>query len=94
MAITTTNSETAERVIQSVRDGETAALEAVHKFISSVNEAVPDVGEGDGHRQRIIDSAFEMTKKLVGTWSDVARHLAKVSQEALEAGKATKGNTS
>jgi hypothetical protein len=87
--------DTAERVIETIKDGQTSALDAVHKFLDSVNDAFPDVGSDDGPRRKIIDSAFKMAGDLVGTWSDVASHLAKVSQEALrEPEKAGAGSKS
>lgn len=83
--------EMAERVIQSIKEAENSALAAVHKFVDTVNDAIPDVGGEDGRRKNVIDSAFKMTEQLVGTWTDMARHLVKVSQDALdESGKQTK----
>lgn len=83
--------EVADRVIQSIKEAEDSALAAVHRFVDTVNDVIPDVGGEDGRRKKIIDSAFKMTEQLVGTWTDMARHLAKVSQGALdEAGKETK----
>jgi hypothetical protein len=79
--------EVAEGVIQTIKKGETSSLEAVHGFITTVNETIPDVAGADG-RKKVIESAFKMTEQLVGAWSDVARQLAKVSQDALSgAGK-------
>ncbi len=82
--------EVADRVIQTIKKGETSSLGAVHGFITTVNDTIPEVAGAEG-RKKVIDSAFKMTEELVGAWSDVARQLAKVSQDALsEAGKTVK----
>ena len=52
------------RVIETIENAEKVSLEAVRKFLDTVNGAFPEVGE-DGPRRKIIDSAFEMTEKLV-----------------------------
>jgi hypothetical protein len=95
MADAKARTDVAERVIDSLKTGENQALEAVHKFLDAVNSAFPDVGGDGAPRQKIIDSAFKMTEQLVGTASDVAKHLAKVTKDALteaeDAGKSSKG---
>jgi hypothetical protein len=80
--------EVADRVIQTIKKGETSSLDAVHEFINVVHGAIPDVGGSEG-RKAVIDSAFKMTEQLVGAWSDVARQLAKESQDALNEAKRT-----
>jgi hypothetical protein len=57
-----------ERIIESGREAEEYALEAVRKFVDTVDGIFPDVGQ-DGLRRKIVDSAFEMTEQLVGTWT-------------------------
>jgi len=90
MAMAEAPPEVAERVVQTIKEGEETSLQAVHDFISTVSDALPDVADAEG-RKRVIDSAFKMTEQLVGAWSGVARHLAQVSQDALsEAGKTVK----
>ena len=90
MTVSEAPPEVADRVIQTIKKGETSSLEAVHGFISTVNEMVPDVGGTEG-RKKVIESAFKMTEQLVGAWSDVARQLAKVGQDTMsEVGKSVK----
>ena len=68
----------AERLIESLADAEKSALEAVRKFLDTVDDAFPHLGEGGGQRQKIIDSAFNMTEELVGTSNQLAQRLVKV----------------
>ncbi len=72
----------ADRMIDSVAEAERSALEAVRKFLDTVNKAFPDVGPDGGQRQRIIDSAFRMTDELVGTSNQLAHRLVKAGSEA------------
>ena len=74
--------EGADRVIDSVAEAERSALEAVRRFLDTVNKAFPDVGRDGGARQRIIDSAFRMTDELVGTSNQFAHRLVKVGSDA------------
>ena len=62
---------------------EQSALEAVRRFVDTVDGAFPDVGE-DGPRRKIIDSAFKMTEQLVGASNQFARNIVKVTGEAME----------
>ena len=66
--------EGVDRVIDALAGAEQTALEAVRKFLETVNGAVPD---SDGARSRIIESAFRMTEELVGTSNEFAHRLVK-----------------
>ena len=50
-----------------------AAIEAVRKFVDTVDEALPAHGERPSRRQEIIDSAMEMADRLVHTQYDFIR---------------------
>ena len=94
MTSTETGSGNSDRIIESVHDAGNKALEAVRRFLDSVNSAFPDVS-ADGPRQKIIDSAFKMTEELVGTSTELAQKIVKASQDALgeadrEAGRSSK----
>jgi len=67
-----------DRIIDSLGGAENSALEAVRRFLDTVNDAFPHLGEGGGTRQKIIDSAFNMTEELVGTSNQLAQRLVKV----------------
>ena len=73
-------SGTVERVIESGREAEELALEAVRKFLDTVDGAFPDVGR-EGPRRKIIDSAFKMTEQLVETWTQLAETIPDVIRE-------------
>src|SRR5664280_1395235 len=72
----------AERLITSLAGAERSALEAVRKFLDTVDDAFPHRGEGVGQRQKIIDSAIKMTEELVGASSQLAERLVKVGGSA------------
>ena len=80
----------ADRIINSVAEAERTALEAVRRFLDTVNNAFPDVGPDGGARQRIIDSAFRMTDELVGSSNEFAHRLVKVGADAAKRAPAKK----
>ena len=55
--------EVADRVIQTIKKGETSSLGAVHGFITTVNDTIPEVAGAEG-RKKVIDSAFKMTEEF------------------------------
>ena len=70
------------RIVDSVEDAEHSALEAVRKFLDTVDGVFPQ-GSEDGPRRKIIDSAFKMTEQLVGASNQLARRVVKVTEDAL-----------
>jgi len=79
------------RLFETIERAETVSLEAVRKFLDTVNGAFPDLGE-DGPRRKVIDSAFEMTEKLVNNWTGVAKNLlAETEKELKEPGRKSPG---
>ncbi len=70
------------RLIDSVEDAEHSALEAVRKFLDTVDGVFPKVSE-DGPRRKIIDSAFKMTEQLLGASNQLARRVVSVTEDAL-----------
>ena len=83
MTSTETGSASADRIIESLHSAGNTALESVRKFLDTVNGVFPDVGEDNGPRQQIIDSAFNMTEELVGTSTQLAQKIVKATQDAL-----------
>ncbi len=80
-------SELSERVLEQVRDSQESAIEAVRGFMESVDEALPPQSE-DGvrsRRQEVIDSALEMSEKLVKTQYDFLTSVVRSASEALGA---------
>lgn len=74
--------EGAHRVIESIREAEESALEAVRKFVDTVDGVFPNVSE-DGPRRKIIDSAFKMTEQVVGASAQLAQKVVKATGDAL-----------
>jgi hypothetical protein len=61
--------ELSEEVLDSLEEGQRAAIEAVRRFVDTVDHALPH-GEGPSKRQEIVDSALEMADRLVHTQYD------------------------
>ena len=59
--------ELSEEVLDSLEKGQRAAIEAVRKFLDTVDHALPALphGEGPSKRQEVVDSALEMADRLV-----------------------------
>ncbi len=62
-------------VLKSVEDGQRAAVDAVRRFIETVDRALPIRESRATHsrRQEIVDSAMEMAERLVQTQYDLLR---------------------
>jgi len=74
--------EDTSRLIGTIEDLGTVSLEAVRKFLDTVDSAFPDLSE-DGPRRKIIDSAFAMTEQLVGTGTRLAKNILDVTQRTM-----------
>jgi histone H3/H4 len=59
--------ELSEEVLGSLDDGAQTAIDAVRKFVDTVDKALPPRGEGPSRREEITDSALEMAQRLVHT---------------------------
>ena len=79
------------RLIDAIERAETTSLEAVRKFLDTVNDSFPDLGEGaEGPRRKIIDAAFQMTENLVAASNRVAQNILDITEKTLdEADKAS-----
>ena len=73
----------AVHVIESIQDAEQSALEAVRRFLDTVDGVFPEVNE-DGPRRKIIDSAFKMTEQLVGASNQLAQRVVTATGKALD----------
>jgi len=67
--------ELSEDVLRSVESGQRAAIEAVRKFVDTVDRALPAHGEGPSKRQEVVDAAMEMADRLVHTQYDFIRRV-------------------
>ncbi len=77
--------ELSEQVLEQVKGSQEKAIEAVRKFMESVDEALPPHGENPSRRQEVIDSALEMSEKLVQTQYDFLTGVVRSAGEALGA---------
>jgi hypothetical protein len=59
--------EFSEDVLKSLDDGARTAIDAVRKFVETVDKELPPRGEGPSRREEITDSALEMAQRLVHT---------------------------
>jgi len=75
--------ELSEDVLQELEDGARSAIEAVRKFLGTVDEALPSHGEGPSRREEIADSALEMAQRLVHTQSEFLRKVVDSAGKSL-----------
>jgi hypothetical protein len=76
--------EFSEDVLESLESGQRAAIEAVRKFVDTVDEKLPSLGgEHPSRRQEIIDAALEMADRLVHTQHDFLRKTVDSAGKAL-----------
>jgi hypothetical protein len=66
------STELSEDVLQSVESGQRAAIEAVRKFVDTVDQALPGEAESS-RRQDVVDAAMEMADRLVHTQYEFLR---------------------
>ncbi|MGA2319624.1 MAG: hypothetical protein ABSG95_02620 [Solirubrobacteraceae bacterium] len=78
--------ELSEQVLESVEKGQRAAIEAARKFVDTVDEKLPSLGdEHPSTRQEIIDAALDMSDRLVHTQYDFLREVVRSAGKALGA---------
>ncbi len=79
--------ELSEQVLEQITSGQRSAIEAVRSFMESVDKALPPHGENPSRRQEVIDSALEMSEKLVQTQYDFLRDVVHSVGESLGASR-------
>ena len=73
-----------DEVLKSVESGQRAAIDAVRKFVGTVEESMP--GHDDDHpsrRNTIVDAALDMADKLVKTQYEFIRSVVSSANEAV-----------
>jgi len=75
--------ELSEEVLKSLESGQRAAIEAVRKFVDTVDEKLPARGERPSRRQEVVDAAMEMADRLVHTQYDFIRKVVESAGKAL-----------
>lgn len=73
-----------DEVLKSLESGQRAAIDAVRKFVDTVDEKLPAIGEQrPSKRQEIIDAAMEMADRLVHAQYDFLRNVVESAGKAL-----------
>jgi hypothetical protein len=75
--------ELSDEVLKSVGAGQRAAIEAVRKFVDTVDEVLPAMGDRPSRRETVIDGALEMADKLVTTQYDFLRSVVRSVDRSL-----------
>ncbi len=75
--------ELSEEVFKSLEAGQRAAIDAVRKFVDTVDERLPALGDRPSRRQDIVDSAMEMADRLVHTQYEFLRNVVQSAGKAL-----------
>lgn len=82
--------ELSEDVLQSLDAGARTAIEAVRKFVDTVDKALPRNGKDPSRREEITDSALEMAQRLVHTQADFLRKVVDSAGKSLRRSDDTK----
>ena len=69
----TRTADLSEEMLKSVEAGQRAAIEALRKFVDTVDEVLPALGDRPSRRETVIDAALEMADRLVKTQYDFLR---------------------
>ena len=80
-----TTAKLSEEVLETVEKSQRVAIEAVRKFVDTVDHALPALphGEGPTRRQEVVDSALEMADRLVHTQYDFIRQVIDSAAKSL-----------
>ena len=72
-------------LIKTVDDNERAALDAIRRFVASVDKALPRSDKKSGPRRQVevVEAALKMIEQLLGVSNDVAQRLTESVREAL-----------
>ncbi len=79
--------EFSDDVLKAMEDNSRAVLDAVERFLISVEEALPQVEIVRGVEKRITQSALDMVKQLVSTQSDFLRRVVDSAGSSLSRSK-------
>ena len=79
-----------EGVLKSVEASQLAAIKAVRKFVDTVDEALPKIGQRPSTRETVIDAALQMADRLVATQYDFLRNVVRTADRSLNKPATTK----
>ncbi len=83
MATTDDVTDGVQNLISGMGDQSKAAIDAVRRFVDSVNEAIPD-GPAGGLRDRVIENAFAMTHQVVEASNRLATGLVESTGKTID----------
>ncbi len=89
MTIADRPTELSEELVEEVKAGQQAAIEAVRKFVDAVDKTLEE-GEGPSKREEIVDSALDMADRLVETQYDFLRKVVRSAGKSLGASDSAK----
>jgi hypothetical protein len=75
--------ELSEELVQSLDAGARSAIDAVRKFVDTVDKALPRDGRSPSKRDEVTDSALEMAQRLVHTQADFLRKVVDSAGKSL-----------
>ena len=75
--------ELSDDVLAAVESGQRAAIDAVHRFLETVDEALPALGERPSRREKVVDAALEMADKLTTTKYEFLRTVVRSADRSL-----------
>lgn len=82
-----TAAELSDDVLEAVESGQRAAIDAVHRFLETVDEALPALGERPSRREKVIDAALEMADRLTTTQYEFLRTVVRSAEKSLSTSK-------
>jgi len=82
MAATQAPQSSTARIFGTIEQVEQASLEAVRRFVDTIDGSLPDGGD-DGPRRKIIDSAFKMTEQFLSASTRAVQNIFEATEKAL-----------
>lgn len=74
-----------DEVLKSLESGQRSAIDAVRKFVGTVEDSLPGHGDDEpSRRETIVDAALDMADKLVKTQYDFIRSVVSSASETLK----------
>jgi len=77
------SSELSEEVLKSIEAAQRSAIEAVRKFVDTVDEVLPALGDRPSRREQVIDAALDMADRLVTSQYDFLRSVVRSADRRL-----------
>ncbi|MCH9669430.1 MAG: hypothetical protein K0U76_17485 [Actinomycetia bacterium] len=72
-----------DEVLNSVESGQRAAIDAVRRFVDTVDESIPARDDRPSARENVIDAALDMADRLVTTQYEFLRSVVRSADRSL-----------